>query len=87
MFLYSGFCIMIGTTPNITGVTIGRFFSGLPSAIPTIVVAGSIEDMFAVERRVWMIFAWGVVANIGLTMSPIYSSYITHHIGWFVHVR
>jgi MFS family permease len=75
---------MIGTTPNISGVIIGRFFSGLLSAIPTIVVAGSIEDMFTAERRVWMIFTWGVAANIGLTLGPIYGSYITQHIGWFV---
>ncbi|TVY82572.1 putative transporter, partial [Lachnellula suecica] len=82
MFLYSGFCIMIGTTPNISGVIIGRFFSGLLSAIPTIVVAGSIEDMFTAEKRVWTIFAWGVAANIGLALGPIYGSYITYHIGW-----
>src|ERR1700722_16711359 len=76
-FLYSGFCIIAGTVPHITGVIVGRFFSSLVSAIPSVVVAGSIEDMFGTHARVWMIFSWGGFSNIGLTLGPIYSSYIT----------
>ena len=31
-----------------------------------------------------MIFAWGVAANIGLAIGPIYSIYITETISWYV---
>ncbi|PVH80656.1 fluconazole resistance protein 1, partial [Cadophora sp. DSE1049] len=82
MFLFSGLCVLIGTVPHIYTVIVGRFFCGLLSAIPTIVVAGSIEDIYDAETRVWMIFAWGVAANIGLSLGPIYSTCITQCLGW-----
>jgi hypothetical protein len=51
IFLDSGFCIIVSVIPHISAVVIGRFFSGVLSAIPTIVVAGSIEDMCGSTRR------------------------------------
>jgi MFS family permease len=87
MLLDSGLEILIGTVPHISAIAVGRFFSGLLSAVPTNVVAGSIEDMYGPERRIWMIFAWGAGANIGLTIGPIYSTYITEAIGWYVIIR
>lgn len=81
--LYSVFCVVVGLSPSLTGVAIGRFFSGLLSAIPTVVVAGSIEDMFNSQDRVWLIFLWVMVANMGLAIGPIISSYITAHLGWY----
>jgi MFS family permease len=83
-FLYSGFCIVAGTVPHISGIIVGRFFSGLVSAIPSVVVAGSVEDMYETHARIWMIFAWGAFSKIGLTLGPIYSVYITEEVGWFV---
>lgn len=82
MFLYSGCCVIIGEVNDISAVLVGRLFSGILSAIPSIVVAGSVEDMYDSETRVWMIFAWGVAANIGLAMGPIYSTYIAEELGW-----
>jgi MFS family permease len=87
MFLDSGLELVIGTGPHISAIIVGRFFSGLLSTIPTNVVAGSIEDMYGPERRVWTIFAWGVAANIGLTIGPIYSTYISKAIGWYVNFQ
>ncbi|KAH6674173.1 hypothetical protein B0J14DRAFT_653483 [Halenospora varia] len=52
MFLYSGLCFLTGTVPHIADVAVGRFCCGLASSIPTIVVAGGIEDMFDSEKRV-----------------------------------
>ncbi|KAJ5644746.1 MFS multidrug transporter [Penicillium longicatenatum] len=80
--LYSIFCVIVGVSPSITGVAFGRLISGFLSAMPTIVVAGSIEDMFNSKDRVWLIFLWAMVANIGLCMGPIMSTYITAHLGW-----
>ncbi|KAJ5793030.1 MFS multidrug transporter [Penicillium pulvis] len=80
--LYSIFCVIVGVAPSITAVAISRLISGILSAMPTIVVAGSIEDMFNSRDRVWLIFLWAMVANIGLCMGPIMSTYITAHLGW-----
>ncbi|KAJ5312437.1 hypothetical protein N7508_003267 [Penicillium antarcticum] len=79
---YSIFCVIVGIVPSIAGVVVGRFFSGFLSAIPTIVVAGSIEDMFNSRDRIWLIFLWAMVANLGLALGPIMSIYITVHLGW-----
>lgn len=65
--LFSGFCALSGAVSTPAGITVGRFFSGLVSAIPTIVVAGSIEDMFNSKDRTWLIFIWTLLANMGLT--------------------
>jgi len=87
MFLDTGLQIIIGTVPHISAIIVGRFFSGLLSAIPTNVVAGSIEDMYGSENRVWTMFAWGVAANVGLAVGPIYSTYICETIGWYGDAR
>ncbi|KAJ5290147.1 uncharacterized protein N7443_010400 [Penicillium atrosanguineum] len=80
--LYSVCCVIAGVVPHIAGVAVGRFFSGLLSAIPTIIVAGSIEDMFNSKDRVWLVFIWALASNIGLTLGPIMSTYITVELGW-----
>ncbi|KAF8851906.1 MFS general substrate transporter [Acephala macrosclerotiorum] len=77
MFLYVGFSLVVGEAPHIAAVAVGRFFCGLLSSIPTIIVASSIEGMYGSEASVWMIFARRVAANIGLSIGPIYSTYIT----------
>ncbi|KAJ5107490.1 hypothetical protein N7456_004165, partial [Penicillium angulare] len=80
--LYSAFCLIVGIAPTIVAVSIGRFFSGFLSAIPAIVVAGSIEDMYNAKDRVWLIFLWAVVANMGLALGPIMGIYIIVNSGW-----
>lgn len=74
--LFSIFCLISGMSPSLTGVAISRFFAGFLSAIPAVVVAGSIEDMYNAKDRVWLIFMWAVVANMGLALGPIMSIYI-----------
>lgn len=80
--LYSVFCLVVGVVPSLAGVIVGRFFSGFLSAIPAIVVAGSIEDMYNSKDRVWLIFLWAIVANMGLALGPIMSIYITVALSW-----
>ncbi|EFE34070.1 uncharacterized protein ARB_07021 [Trichophyton benhamiae CBS 112371] len=80
--LYSLFCVVVGLVPSVAGVIVGRFFSGFLSAIPTIVVAGSIEDIFNSKDRIWLIFMWAMVANMGLILGPIMSIYIIDHLDW-----
>lgn len=73
---------MVGLVPSVAGVVVGRFFSGFLSAIPTIVVAGSIEDIFNSKDRIWLIFMWAMVANMGLILGPIMSIYVIDHLDW-----
>ncbi|KMQ45668.1 MFS multidrug transporter [Trichophyton rubrum] len=80
--LYSLFCVVVGLVPSVAGVVVGRFFSGFLSAIPTIVVAGSIEDIFNSKDRIWLIFMWAMVANMGLILGPIMSIYVIDHLDW-----
>ncbi|KAL4935105.1 hypothetical protein BDV06DRAFT_137543 [Aspergillus oleicola] len=80
--LFSVFCVVVGVVPSPTGVAVGRFFSGLCSAIPTVVSAGSIEDMFNSKDRIWMIFTWTLMANLGLVLGPIMSAYIIASLSW-----
>ncbi|KAG6016575.1 hypothetical protein E4U43_003512 [Claviceps pusilla] len=80
--LYGGFCALTGAVPTRAGIVAGRFFCGLLSAIPTIIVAGSIEDMFNTKDRTWWIFIWTLLANVGLTVGPMMSTFIVVNLGW-----
>ena len=80
--LYSLICLAVGMTPSIIVISIGRFLSGFLSAIPAIVVAGSIEDMYNAKDRVWLIFLWAIVANMGLALGPIMGIYIIARLNW-----
>ncbi|KAI8274997.1 hypothetical protein K4K60_008991 [Colletotrichum sp. SAR11_57] len=61
---------------------VGRFIAGLASAVPSVVIAGSVEDMFNTKRRVWIIVLWNAGAVIGLCMGPVYAAYISDALGW-----
>ena len=43
--------------------------------------------MFNSQDRVWLIFLWVMVANMGLAIGPIISSYITASLGWYVDLQ
>lgn len=81
-FVYCVFSVITAAVHSLPAIIIARFLSGLASAIPTIVVAGSIEDVFNMKARVWMIFVWAVVGNAAVCVGPIYSSYVTQNLGW-----
>lgn len=73
---------MIVDVPDFAAVIIGRFITGVFSSVPTVIIAGSIEDMFDTEDRIWMVFLWAVIANLGLVLGPIMSTYVTYSLGW-----
>lgn len=81
-FIYCVFSVITAAVHSLPAIIIARFLSGLASAIPTIVVAGSIEDLYNMKARVWMIFVWAVVGNAAVCVGPIYSSYVTQNLGW-----
>ncbi|KAI4750660.1 MFS general substrate transporter [Aureobasidium sp. EXF-3400] len=80
--VYSIACLIVGVVPHVAGVFIGRFFSGFASAVPSVVLAGSIEDLFGDESRLWWILVWNSFTTLGLTVGPIYGSFIAASIGW-----
>ncbi|KAH9208284.1 major facilitator superfamily domain-containing protein [Leptodontidium sp. 2 PMI_412] len=80
--IYSLSCIFVGFVPGIYGAVVGRFISGFVSAVPSIVVSGSLEDMFNMNNRVWLMYAWACATTGGLLIGPIYGSYIAAALGW-----
>ncbi|KAK1150265.1 hypothetical protein N8T08_000167 [Aspergillus melleus] len=79
---YCIFCIIIAAVPSPAAVAVGRFISGSLSAMPSVVVNGSIEDMFNTDTRIWIVFMNAISTNIGLAGGPIMSGYITTTLGW-----
>lgn len=80
--LYAVVCLLTATIPSLAAVIIGRFCAGFASAIPSIIVAGSIEDLFDTETRVWIVFAWSTATNLGLAAGAIMGTYTCSSIGW-----
>jgi MFS family permease len=80
--VYCVSCIIIGVTPSVTGAVIGRFVSGVMSAVPSVIVSGSVEDMFNTKQRVWIMFIWACFTTLGLLLGPMYGSYISITVGW-----
>ncbi|KAH8700928.1 putative MFS transporter [Talaromyces proteolyticus] len=54
-------------------------FCVLVAVVPSL---GRIEDMFNAKDRIWLIFLWAMVSNMGLITGPIMSTYITAALGW-----
>ncbi|KAE8313736.1 major facilitator superfamily domain-containing protein [Aspergillus transmontanensis] len=52
--LHSTCYVLVAVVPFPVGVVIGRFISGFLSAIPAVIAAGSIEDLFNARGRIWM---------------------------------
>ncbi|KAL3454640.1 major facilitator superfamily domain-containing protein [Aspergillus insuetus] len=80
--LYSVFSVMIASVPSLGAAIAGRTITGFLSAIPTVIITGSIEDMFNARDRIWLVFAYMVVANFAVAMGPVMSGYITASLGW-----
>jgi len=83
--LYCISCIIVGVPKSVSSAVIGRFISGFMSAVPSIIVSGSIEDMYDVNQRVWLMYAWACATTGGLLLGPVYGSYISAAIGWYVY--
>lgn len=81
-FLFSVSCVVVGAVPNVAGVFAGRFFSGIASAVPSVVISGTVEDQFTSELRVWIVLLWNGAATAGLAVGPIYAAYLLEVISW-----
>ncbi|KAL5350604.1 hypothetical protein ACLOAV_004173 [Pseudogymnoascus australis] len=80
--IYCLACVLTAEVPTMTGVCVGRFICGVMSAVPSVVVEGSIEDLFNMKSRVWIVFLWACATTAGLVLGPIYGAYISAYRGW-----
>lgn len=80
--VFSLFCLLIAVVPSITMVYIGRFITGFASAVPSVVLAGSVEDLFNSRSRVWIVLLWNSLATAGLIFGPILGVFVSLNIGW-----
>ncbi|CCF47866.1 major facilitator superfamily transporter [Colletotrichum higginsianum] len=76
------FSLLTGVVCSPAAVYVGRFVAGLASAVPSVVIAGSVEDMFNTKRRVWIIVLWNAGTTVGLCLGPIYAAHISEAVGW-----
>lgn len=75
--------IVVGASGNISGIMIGRLVSGLVSAIPAIVLGGSIEDMWDIQARIWAVDGWILASILGIGIAPSFATGISaSRFGW-----
>ncbi|KAL8371126.1 hypothetical protein RB595_001125 [Gaeumannomyces hyphopodioides] len=81
---FSLFCLVVTAGGGGGGgaVHVGRFVTGLASAAPSVVVAGSVEDMFNARRRVWVVVLWNAGTTAGLCLGPVYAAHVSAAAGW-----
>ncbi|GLA37344.1 hypothetical protein CBS63078_1314 [Aspergillus niger] len=82
--LYSVFCLIIAAVPSIPSLVVGRFITGFLSAIPTVVITGSIEDMFNTHDRIFVMLVYVSMACMGVSAGPIISSRWVFYVGAIV---
>ncbi|EME89369.1 uncharacterized protein MYCFIDRAFT_55780 [Pseudocercospora fijiensis CIRAD86] len=76
-------CLLMAAWPTLPVIVIGRLFSGAMSAMPAVVATGSIENMWAIQARTWLIYLWIAAAVLGLALGPPTATYIaTSEYGW-----
>ncbi|KAK0702278.1 putative MFS multidrug transporter [Lasiosphaeris hirsuta] len=80
--VFGSFCLIISVVPHPAAVWAGRFVAGFASAVPAVVTAGSIEDMFDGGQRVWLVVLWNAGSTAGLCLGPVYGAYITSALNW-----
>ncbi|KAF2767256.1 putative MFS multidrug transporter [Teratosphaeria nubilosa] len=80
--IYSAFSVLIAAWPTSPGIAVGRFITGFVSAVPSVVISGSLEDIWNIRARIWVFFIGATICNMGLVVGPIISPYIIDAYGW-----
>ncbi|KAK4634838.1 Major facilitator superfamily multidrug transporter mdrA [Fulvia fulva] len=83
-FGYAIFCLLIAAWPILPVVVICRFGSGFLSAMPAVVAVGSIENMWDVRARIWLIHLWIATAVLGLALGPPSGDFCEHFVVWMI---
>ncbi|KAK3701469.1 hypothetical protein LTR37_015443 [Vermiconidia calcicola] len=69
--------ILIAAWPILPVVIGGRFVTGLLSAMPAVVAAGSIENMWDMTSRTFVIHIWIAGAVVGVSLGPPTATYVS----------
>ncbi|KAH7311226.1 major facilitator superfamily transporter [Stachybotrys elegans] len=80
--VFSIFCIVIPLGSSAAAIHVGRFVTGFASAVPSVVIAGSIEDLFNAKHRVWAVIVWNASTTVALCLGPIYAALVIDSSGW-----
>lgn len=81
--VFAALCLMAGLAPSLATIIVGRFFSGLLSAMPTCVATGSLENMWDSRARIWAIGIWAAAGILGMALGPLYAVSISESsLGW-----
>lgn len=73
---------LVGLPTHIAGIVVGRVLSGLASAIPGVVIGGSIEEMWDIKARIWVVDFWVLSGVVGLAVAPSYATAVDSALGW-----
>lgn len=80
---FAVFCLLIAVWPILPVVVVCRFFTGLFSAMPAVVAAGSIENMWDMTSRTFVIHIWIASAVVGLSFGPPVATFVSlSPFGW-----
>lgn len=81
--VFAALCLMTGLAPSLATIILGRFFSGMLSAMPTCVATGSVENMWDSRARIWAIAIWAASGILGMALGPLYAVVISESsLGW-----
>lgn len=81
--VYAVFNAVVGFSPLIAFIVIGRFISGAMSAIPAVCIGGSLEEMWSPRARIWTIHIWIAGSVVGLAVAPVFATFIAESSrGW-----
>ncbi|KAK8111752.1 uncharacterized protein PG998_008209 [Apiospora kogelbergensis] len=75
-------CALFSLSCVVSAIWIGRFIGGFASAVPAVVTAGSVEDLFNTRTRIWIVVLWNGGSTAGLCFGPVYAAYINAAHGW-----
>ncbi|GAA5921703.1 hypothetical protein JCM1841_007096 [Sporobolomyces salmonicolor] len=76
------FFILLALGPNIGSEMVGRFFSGAFASCGTILVGGTLADIWNTRDRSLPMACFTFAATFGTIAAPTYCGYIDMYLGW-----
>jgi MFS family permease len=76
-FGFAVLCLTVTAWPTLQVLVTSRFLTGLLSAMPCVVAAGSIENMWDMKSRTFVIHLWISGAVVGLALGPPIATFVS----------
>ncbi|KAF2213464.1 hypothetical protein CERZMDRAFT_39116 [Cercospora zeae-maydis SCOH1-5] len=70
-------CLLVGTGPQLWSVIVGRFFSGMLAAVPSVVALGTFENLWNAKGRIWAVSVWAVSGVLGFAFGPVLGAHVS----------